>query len=91
MTLNVLNPDSVILGQLEGQWQKLFVMLVWKLAREKGVTLTHKDMAAYQRDFEAGRAHFLTHGHFDSIEFKIVTAAEAQRLAAYDATQRGNA
>jgi hypothetical protein len=33
----------------------------------------------------------LTHGHIDSIEFKLVTRKEADRIIAYDKTQRGTA
>lgn len=90
MPVEVINPDSAVLSQVGEYWQKLAAMLVWKLAR-KGVKISVKDMDAFQREYEAGGGVLLTHGHHDSIEFKIVTRAEAERIAAYDATQRGTA
>lgn len=86
MSANDLNPDSAILQQLDGQWQKIAAVLVWKLARN-GVTLTVGDFASFPKD------HALyTHGHRDSIDFKLVTMADAERLAAHDrSTNRGRA
>lgn len=85
MPNNVMNPDSVVLQQVDGMWQKLAALIVWKLARE-GVTITHKDMDEFAR----GDNVLLTHGHFDSIEFKIVTAEAARRIAAHDAKMNDN-
>ena len=90
MSVTLVNPDSVVLAQVAGYWEKLFAMLVFKLA-PTGVTLTLKDMEHFRIASESGNAVLLTHGHYDSIEFKIVTQADAERLAAHDAAQKGSA
>jgi hypothetical protein len=76
-----------ILGQLEGQWEKVAALLVWKLAREKGVTITFKDMEQCHADGLV----FMTWGHFDSIDFKMITPEAAKRLADHQETQKGTA
>lgn len=75
-----------IIDQLEGQWEKIVAALVFKLAKD-GVVLTMKD---FEECTNSGRA-LLSHGHFDSIEFKMVTREEAKRLAEFDATKTGHA
>lgn len=82
---HVMNPEAAILQQVDGHWQKLAALLVWKLAKT-GVTLTEKEISEFPPDLV-----LLTHGHKDSIEFKMVTQDEAQRLAEYDAAQAGHA
>jgi hypothetical protein len=67
-----------ILDQLEGQWEKIVAALVWKLGNGH-VTLTMKDLT----EFPVDRV-FLTHGHRDSIEFKLVTEEEAKRIVEHD-------
>ena len=86
MTAYRLN-DAPVLDQLEGQWQKMLAFVVWKLA-PRGVEITAADIER----FAAEGGIFLTHGHRDSFEFKIVTPAEAAVLAAHEsATNRGTA
>lgn len=86
MTTNVINPDAAILQQLDGQWQKIAAILIWKLA-PNGVTLTHEDMERFPPDLA-----LYTHGHKESIDFKMVSMEEAQRLADHDKqTNRGRA
>lgn len=80
-----LNPDAVILEQMREHWQKLAALLVWKLA-EKGVTLTYKEMAEFPQDMV-----LLTHGHKDSIEFKLVTQDVAKTIVEHDRKQKGHA
>lgn len=67
-----------ILDQLEGNWEKIVAALVWKLGKGN-VTLTMKDLT----EFPVDRV-FLTHGHRDSIEFKLVTEEEAKRIVEHD-------
>lgn len=90
MSIRDFNPESVISTQVREHWQKLTAMLVWKLARD-GVTLTLADMQRFAEESERGEAVLMQWGHQDSIEFKIVNRAEAQRLAAHDQQQRGRA
>lgn len=84
MAVEILNPESTILQQVDGQWQKLLTLVVWKLAKE-GVTITHADMV----QFAESKRYLLTHGHHDSIEFKLVTQAEAKQLVALDRCKEG--
>lgn len=70
---------ALVLDQLEGQWQKIVAVLVYKFAREKGVLLTVKDFLEFEK-YMINR-QLLTWGHYDSFEFRLVTPEEAERLA----------
>lgn len=87
MHTKVLNPDSTMMQQSEGHWQKYLCFLIWKLARE-GVTITSEDITEFANQ---DKNILLTHGHIDSIEFKLVTHAEAERIRNYDANNKGTA
>ena len=92
MTIDTINPDSVVLDQLDEQWQKMLAMIVWKFAAGKGFTLTAADVEAYAVETERGEAVLFTHGHKHSIDFMIVTEKRARELAAHDAaTNKGRA
>ena len=86
MSARVINPDSTIMQQSEGHWQKYLMLVISKLA-PAGVTITIRDMEKLAGEERV----LLTHGHIDSIEFKLVTRAEADRIVAYDKTQKGTA
>lgn len=88
MTVHTVNPDSTVLNQLEDQWEKIVAIPVWKLARD-GVRITLQDLESFAKETAAGDAVLFTHGHYDSFDFKIVTAQRAQELAEWDAKQRG--
>lgn len=86
MTVKILNRDAAVFDQVDGQWMKLLAIVVWKLA-PKGVEITTADFESFPPN-----GTLLTHGHRESIEFKIVTEDEARRIAAHDAaTNRGTA
>lgn len=91
MSVMKINPDSTILQQVDGQWQKLAMLILWKVAGDKPVRITAEDMARCQAEFAPGIPAIFTHGHSDSIEFSIVTEAEAARIAEHDKTMRGTA
>lgn len=86
MENHVINPDSPMIKQSDGMWQKYLMCVLWKLA-PNGVIITHKDLEQII-DHEEKKA-VLVHGHTDSIEFKLVTMEEAERLADYEATRKG--
>ena len=86
MNTKVLNPGSTIMQQSEGHWQKYLMLVLSKLAPD-GVTITVRDM----EKFAGEERILLTHGHVDSIEFKLVSRAEADRIVAYDKTRKGTA
>ena len=82
---HVMNPESAILQQLDHHWQQIAALLVWKLA-QNGVTLTEKEISQFPTDLV-----LFTHGHKDSIDFKLVTREQAEQLAKFDAAQAGHA
>lgn len=77
-----INPESVILQQLDGQ--KL-------VGRDKAVKVTAEDIQRCAAEFGPDGPVVFTHGHSDSIEFSIVDVAAAKRLAEHDARTRGAA
>lgn len=89
MTAKILNPDSTVLQQVDGQWMKLATLILWKTAGRGKVTITAADMQAMSDAFAPGIPTLMTHGHVDSFDFQIIDAEAAERLAAHDATQRG--
>jgi len=80
--------DAAILDQTREHWQKLAALILWKLTQGKAsVSITPADMDA----FVASELILLTHGHHDSIEFKLVTPEQAQVLVAHNETMKGRA
>lgn len=78
--------DAAILDQTREHWQKLAALILWKLTQGKSsVSITPADMEA----FAASERILLTHGHHDSIEFKLVTPDEARVLMAHNETMKG--
>lgn len=82
----VMNPESTIMKQTEGYWQNLAALLLYKLSKTEEVKIFSDDIIQFQ---QSGLA-LLTHGHHDSIGFKLVTHEEAARLAQYDAERRAS-
>ena len=81
MNVKKLN-DAPIFDQLKGHWIKVVALLLLKLDPEhKGVKITAADMAL-------GDRVLLTHGHHDGFTLKMVTPAEAERLAAHEQSIR---
>ena len=80
--------QAPILDQTREHWQKLAALVLWKVTQGKSsVTLTAADMKA----FMDSELIFVTHGHYDSIEFKLVTPEQARALVAHNETMKGNA
>ncbi len=86
-----LTPDSTILQQLDGQWQKFALMIIWKLKGTEKVTITAEDMRRCTESAPPGGWVLYTHGHSDSIDFQAIGMEAAERLAAHDQTQKGTA
>lgn len=96
MTVEKLNPDAPIFSQIDGQWQKLMTILLWKLTEQKkishkGVEITADDLLRFGEVHQRGDAILLTHGQFDRIVFKIVTMEEGKKIAEHQKTQEGHA
>ena len=92
MTVREVNPDSMMLRQVDGQWQKFCGLLLWKLmGRDKAAVITMADIEAMQAAFGTDQATVLIHGHYDSFELKLISESEAHRLAIAEARQGGHA
>lgn len=86
---NRLN-DAAVLDQVDGQYEK-FLMLVLRKYLPEGVVLTLADITA-AADEQAGPDPLVlfTHGHKESIEFKVIRMSDARRITEHDkATNRG--
>lgn len=78
--------DAVILEQVEGQYEKLLMMVLHKYLPD-GAVLTLKDIMAVAIEQSSGDPLVLfTHGHRDSIEFKAIRMSAADRIAKHDET-----
>lgn len=90
MTTKKLN-DAPVLDQIDGQWQKMAMILLWKLAGTKQVKVTADDIKAMSDHFAPGISVVYVHGHSDSLEFQLVDEASANRLVLHEERMRGNA
>jgi hypothetical protein len=88
---NRLNPGSVILEQIDGQYEK-FLLLILKKYLPQGAVITQADIQALL-DTPPGEGFVLfSHGHRDSIEFKAIKEKDAARLVEHDErTNKGRA
>ena len=91
MTVKVLNPDSTVLQQVDGQWQKLAILILWKCAGRNVVRITAAEIAALKAEFAPSGPVIFTHGMHDAFEFSLISEDDAKRLVAHDATMRGHA
>lgn len=91
MNVRKINPDSTILQQLEGHWQKIAMLILFKCKGRDRIKITHDEIARCMTEFAPGAPVLLSHGHSDSIEFQVIDEESAHRLAAHDATLRGTA
>lgn len=86
--MSAINPDSEMLQQVDGQWQKLAALILWKLAGTQKVEITAADIEAMHQNFAPGMVCVFTHGKADSVAFSLVSEAEAMRLAEFDRQTR---
>ena len=70
-------------SQLQGRWQKLGVVLLWKLARDGCVLMN------YDRDAVPADKVLLAHGHENEIEYRFVPRAEAARIQQWEKDNEG--
>lgn len=78
-----MHKDKAGLAQLQGRWQKLCVVLLWKLAKD-GVVLKQLDRDAVPAD-----KVLLAHGHREDIEYRFVPRAEAARIQKWERDNEG--
>jgi hypothetical protein len=75
--------EKASVSQLQGRWQKIVVVLLWKLAKD-GCVLTQSD-----RDRVPADKTLLAHGHEHEIEYRFVPRAEAIRIAKWERDNEG--
>lgn len=88
---NIINPDSFILKQLEGKWQQIALLLLWKLKGTSKVIVTAEDIQSLTKAFAPGNPVFMIRGHEDSMEYQIINEERAFELAKEDAEKGGHA
>lgn len=80
--------EAAILDQIREHWQKFAALILWKATQGKSsIVISSADIEA----FASSGLMLLTHGHHDSIEFRLVTPAQAQVLVAHNETMKGRA
>lgn len=72
-------PGLNILDQVDGEWERLFMLLLWVVSQDRKITITAADIEGMLEFFPD--AVLYTHGHEDSMDFQLVTKDEAMRLA----------
>jgi hypothetical protein len=75
--------EKVGLQQLQGRWQKLAFVLLWKLAKDGCVLMN------YDRDAVPADKVLMAHGHKDDIEYRFVPRAEAARIQKWEKEHEG--
>lgn len=75
--------EKASVSQLQGRWQKIAVVLLWKLAKD-GVVLGQWD-----RDTVPADKTLLAHGHAQDIEYRFCDRTEAQRIAKWEKENEG--
>lgn len=84
--------DSMVLDQLRQHWQKIALLILWKLNGRKPVEITHEDLKRFQKESdEQGGAVLLTHGKVDRFVFQVLSEAEAKQAAELHKTMSGRA
>ena len=81
------------LVQTAGQLEKLFTMVLWKLQKDKAVSLTEQDVKDFMtaHDAEGGKQpRLVMHGTEDGLRFQVLSGERADKLVEeYEAVNRG--
>lgn len=89
MSVEIKNPDNLMIQQSEGQWMKYCMLLVHKFAQGKSVIITLDDITRLGVDFSPGVPNLLIQGHPDSMELSVVTDAVARQVETYHNQPKG--
>ena len=81
--------DPNVLVQTAGSIEKMFSMILWKLQKDKSVSLTEQDI----KDFVAAHeteAQLIVHGSEDGLRFQVLSRERAAKfIEEYKAAKRG--
>ena len=79
--------------QTVGPLEKLFTMVLWKLQKDKAVSLTEQDIKDFMaaHDVEGGKEpQLIMHGAEDGLRFQVLSQERAAKLVEeYKAANRG--
>lgn len=82
--------DAMVLDQMEGKWQKMLTLIIWKLrGKDQVIRITVDDMLRFEKQFAPGMGTLFTRGTLDSFEFSVVDTATAEKIAAHAKNQSG--
>lgn len=91
MTVNILNPDSFMMQQSEGQWMKFAALILWKTQQENPLVVTVKDLQEFGQVFPGSFPTLAVTGGNDYLKFQIVDGDTAERMAEEDRKSEGHA
>ena len=78
-----------VLVQTAGQLEKLFTMVLWKLQKDKAVSLTEQDIKDFM-DAHETKPQLIMHGTEDGLRFQVLSQERAAKFVEeYKAANRG--
>ena len=81
--------DPNVLVQTAGHIEKLFAMVLWKLQKDKAVSLTEQDLKDFMAAHET-ELQLLVHGSEDGLRFQVLPQERAAKfIEEYKAAKRG--
>ena len=91
MTTERLN-DAPVLDQLEGQWQKIAMAVIFKFVGSGvRVNLHADDFMKLAEHYAPGIPVLFTHGHANSLDLMVIDHAAAMRIAEHQkSTESGS-
>ena len=82
-----------VLVQVAGNIEKLFALVLWKLQKDKPVSLTEQDIKDFMaaHEVESGKEpQLVMHGTEDGLRFQVLSGERAAKLVEeYKAVNRG--
>ena len=82
-----------VLVQTAGQLEKLFTMVLWKLQKDKAVSLTEQDIKDFMdaHEMESGKEpQLIVHGTEDGLRLQVLSQERAAKFVEeYKAVNRG--
>ncbi len=82
-----------VLVQTANSIEKLFAMVLWKLQKDKAVSLTEQDIKDFMaaHEMESGKQpQLVMHGTEDGLRFQVLSGERAAKLVEeYEAVNRG--
>lgn len=78
-----------VLVQTAGQLEKLFTMVLWKLQKDKAVSLTEQDIKDFMAAHET-EPQLIVHGTEDGLRLQVLSQERAAKFVEeYKAANRG--